>query len=450
MSFLHDAGRSGLARFFVLVCITISVRPRSAGAEGGASARGGDAAVVAAIEAISPSVVRIEAIRGGGVSNGCGTIIDGAGLALTCQHVVAGARQIDIILSDGRRARAELVGGDARSDLAVIRVAVSGLKPAAWGDADGLLRGRMVIALGSPAGVVASSQPSAAVGFVAAIGRPEPSAFGADGSEQRGVLVQTSALVRRGDSGGPLIDLEARLVGVVSAVASDSERGLAPAMATPMTAAMRRIVERLGRGEKIERGDIGIRIGPARAAGPRPPSQIDEAGAIVVWVDPGGPADQAGLHVGDVIVRVDGHSVGSADGLEEQVSEAEAGSRLAVVVRRDGGELPPLSVVTRRESLSSRPRTTLGEGREWRGARLSPMPDSLRRQMAAPAGSLMVVRVASDSAAARAGLEPGSVIVRVAGRTLDTIESGGPLLDDASGDVMLGLASGGTKLVRAK
>lgn len=408
-----------------------------------------DASVVSAVDAASPSVVRIEAIRGGGVSNGCGTIIDGGGLALTCRHVVAGARQIDVILSDGRRARAELVGSDARTDLAVIRLAITGLKAAAMGDAESLARGRMVIAMGSPAGVVASSQPSAAVGFVTAVGRPDPAAFGSDVTERRGALIQTSALVRRGDSGGPLIDLESRLVGVVSAVASEAERGLAPALATPLTSGTRRIVERLSKGESIDRGDIGVRIGPSLPDSRRLPGPMEAAGLIVVEVDVGGPADEAGLRVGDVIRQVDGRVVSQAEALEEQVAETPPGTRLSIVVRRDGAELPAMSVVARRESPASRQRTTLSEGREWRGARLSPLPESLRRQMAVPAGSLMVVRVASDSAAARAGLEPGSVIVRVGGRTLDAMESGGPLLDESRGDVMLGLASGGTKLVRA-
>jgi len=434
---------------FSICLLTWDGRSRLARAETGGP-HDGEAAIVAAIESISPSVVRIEAIRGGGLSNGCGTIIDGGGLVLTCRHVVAEARQIDVILGDGRRARAGLLSADARSDLAVIRMSVSGLKAADWGDADGLSRGRLVIAMGSPAGLVASSQPSAAVGYVMAIGRPDALAFGAEGGERRGVLLQTSALIRRGDSGGPLVDLGGRLVGVVSAVASEGEGGLAAALAIPMGGATRRLVDRLSRGEEIERSDIGVRIGPSRPDG-RPVSGPGEAnGLIVAGVDPGGPAEQAGLRVGDVILRVDGRTVGSADELEEQVGEARPGSRLAVVVRRDGGELPPLSIVTRRESPSRRPRAVLTEGREWRGARLSPLPESLRRQMAAPGGSLMVVRVAGDSPASRAGLEPGNVIVRVGGRTLDAPETGGALLDEATGEVLVGLASGGTKLVGAR
>lgn len=448
MTFAFDSGRPP-GRLFLFAWLACGAWPIAADAAGELSARDCDAAVVAAIESISPAVVRIEAIRAGGVSNGCGTIIAGEGLALTCRHVVAGARQIDVVLSDGRRARAELVGADARTDLAVIRLAVTGLKPAVLGDADGLARGRMVVALGSPAGVVASSQPSAAVGFVTAIGRADPAAFGDKAPEQRGALLQTSALVRRGDSGGPLIDLESRVVGVVSAVASDADRGLAPAMATPLTSGTRRIIDRLAKGEVIERGDIGVRIGPARPDTRGVPGPVAAIGLIVVGVDVGGPAEQAGMRVGDVITQVDGRATTSAEALEEQVAEAAPGTRLSIVVRRDGGEQPPISVVARREAPSAPPRTSLSEGREWRGARLSPLPDSLRRQMAVPAGSLMVVRVASDSAAARAGLEPGSVIVRVGGRTLDALESGGPLLDEARGDVMLGLASGGTKLIRA-
>jgi serine protease Do len=232
-------------------------------------------------------------------------------------------------------------------------------------------------------------------------------------------------------------------------MASDGTAGLAPALAIPLGGSNRRLVDRLARGEEIERGDIGLRTGPSHLDARPLPGTGDAPGLIVVAVEPGGPAEQAGLRLGDVILRVDGRALGSADELEERVSEAQPGSRLSVVARRDGSELSPLSIVVRRESPSARSRAVVGDGREWRGARLSPLPESLRRQMAVPAGSLMVVRVASDSAASRAGLEPGSVIVRVGGRTLDSPESVGPSIDDAKADVVLGLASGATKLVRA-
>jgi S1-C subfamily serine protease len=281
---------------------------------------------------LAPSVANLRVsrrVRGGRFVDGGGSgfVITPDGYLLTSAHVVEGARRgIQALFVDGREETVEIVGADPLSDLAVLRAQTDGLVAAELGDAERLLVGQLVVAIGNPYGFTSS----VTAGVVSAVGRSLPTRAGRIVDN----VIQTDAALNPGNSGGALADGRGRVVGVNTAVA-----GVGLGLAVPVNAATRRIIGALMREGRFRRAYIGIAGGPR----PLPPRlaarRAQRTGVEVVDVVEGSPAARAGLRAEDLVVALGETPVTSAGDLQLLMTEDLIGSEIDVVVIRGGKQL---------------------------------------------------------------------------------------------------------------
>lgn len=279
--------------------------------------------LIAAVQRVSPAVVSIRT----GAALGSGVIYDPSGLILTNAHVVGGAQTVNVELADGRRFQARVLGADPGFDLAVLKVDAADLPVAPLGDSSPLQVGQFVAAIGNPYGL----DHTVTVGVISALNRPISGS--ANGYTQP--MVQTDAAINPGNSGGPLIDLAGNVVGIntlVAAPAGVPAQGLG--FAVPINTAKRVATQLATQGRVTQSGlpYLGVRIADA---GGRSTPGVDY-GVLLVQVEPGGPAAQAGLQAGDVITALDGQAVYSVDHLLQRVLRHRPGDRVSVLAVRNG------------------------------------------------------------------------------------------------------------------
>ncbi|MFO0869882.1 MAG: trypsin-like peptidase domain-containing protein [Pirellulales bacterium] len=262
---------------------------------------------------------------------GSGVVVDAEGFIVTNRHVIEDARQIEVVLSDGRRRPARVVGVDEPTDIAVLKVDAPGMIPAEWGDSEDLEVGGLVWAVGSPFGL----ERSITFGIISAKNRA-----GVAGTPFQN-LMQTDAAVNPGNSGGPLVDVQGRVVGINTAIVGPSYQGVS--FAIPSRVAERVYRDLRTRGA-VTRGWLGIEPQTVDEEIARQFGLEDHKGALVRRLADGplgeqSPARAAGLRAGDVIQRWNGHSVDSAGGLIARVSQTQVGETVPVVVLREGAEV---------------------------------------------------------------------------------------------------------------
>jgi S1-C subfamily serine protease len=260
-------------------------------------------------------------VRDGG---GSGVVIGDDGAMVTSAHVVAGVEgEVVASFPDGREVRAEVVGADPLSDLAVLRASGEGLTPGELGDAARLRVGQLVVAIGNPRGFASS----VTAGVVSALGRSLPTQAGRIVEN----VIQTDAALNPGNSGGALVDSRARVVGINTAVA-----GVGLGLAVPIDATTRRIIEALRSAGRFRRGYVGIAGGPR----PLPPGLAAElgqnGGVEIVEVVPGSPAAAAGLRPEDVVVAAAGSRIEAATDLPRLMTGESIGTAVEVLVIRAG------------------------------------------------------------------------------------------------------------------
>jgi S1-C subfamily serine protease len=292
--------------------------------------------VTSVAEHLLPRVASLRVMRrvpGGRRAEGGGSAvaITPDGFLLTSAHVVQGSAGGTASFTDGRELDMDVVGTDPLSDLAVIRVRASDLQDAELGDADALLVGQMVVAVGNPLGF----SGSVTAGVISALGRALPARAG---SATRIVenVIQTDAALNPGNSGGALADGRGRVVGVNTAVA-----GIGLGLAVPINTTTRRIIATLMSEGRFRRAYLGIAGGP-RPLPPRVARTVEpprEAGVEVVEVVAGSPADRAGLRPEDLILDVDGTPVSSARDLQRLMGQELIGRPLEIRVVREGSLL---------------------------------------------------------------------------------------------------------------
>jgi serine protease Do len=248
---------------------------------------------------------------------GSGVVVDPEGVIVTNYHVVAQADEIRVNLADSRTLPAALIGADAASDLAVLKIEAENLVAAAWGDSDDLEVGEMVWAIGNPFGL----DRTVTYGIVSGTGR-------------RGVLdnpfqefLQTDASVNPGNSGGPLVDVHGSVVGITTAIVGRDFRGIGFAIPS---ATARRVTEEILANGHVERGYVGILLRSLS------PGSDALSGAVVVKVEPSSPAALAGLTEGDVIVGYEGQVIADPALLVLLLTRAPVGTVVRLDVLRDG------------------------------------------------------------------------------------------------------------------
>ncbi|MFP5223981.1 MAG: S1C family serine protease [Actinomycetota bacterium] len=278
-----------------------------------------DSSLVARVAAVVlPSVVRIDVGGGFGSSGlGSGVIYRSDGYIVTNNHVIENANSIQVTLPDGRRMDAEVVGTAApRVDIALLKVEAEGLRPAVFGTTEGLQVGEVAVAVGTPFGLDAT----VTAGVISALHRTTPGQTGFPDA------IQTDAPINPGNSGGALADARGTVIGINTAIASQSGASAGIGFAIPVEI-VRKVADELIATGKVEFAYLGI-------SGDNLPGR---AGARVREVTPGGPAQEAGLRAGDIIIRVDDVEIRSMEELIGLLAERSVGEQVTVTFLRDAG-----------------------------------------------------------------------------------------------------------------
>jgi serine protease Do len=341
-------------------------------------------------------------------SLGSGFIIDPSGYIVTNHHVIAGADEISVRLSDDTTLDAKLVGSDEKTDLALLKVESDKPLPATqWGDSDAIRVGDWVLAIGNPFGLGGT----VTAGILSARQRDINAGPYDD-------FLQTDASINRGNSGGPMFDMDGRVIGVNSMIYSPTGGSIGIGFAIPSRMA-KSIIDQLKEHGEVKRGWLGVRIQTVTDELAEGLRLEDAKGALVASVTDDGPAEKAGIQQGDVILEFNGREVEEMRKLPRMVAETSIGDEVPVVVWRKGerktidvklGELDEEQVA----SLEAGPSEGNGEAGAL-GLNLSSITPELRQQfqLDEDAKGVIVTDVASGSTAMEKGLKPGDIIVEV-------------------------------------
>lgn len=331
---------------------------------------------------------------------GSGFIISGDGFVLTNAHVVDGADDVYVTLTDKREYKAKIIGVDKRTDVAVVKIDGNNLPRLMIGDPNKLRVGEWVIAIGSPFGL----DNTVTAGIISAKARDTGDYL---------PLIQTDVAVNPGNSGGPLINMRGEVVGINSQIYSRSGGYMGISFAVPIDEVMR-VAEQLRTSGKVTRGRIGVLIGEVTKDVAESLGLPRAQGALVQRVEPDGPAEKGGLEVGDIILRFDGAAVERSTDLPRLVGATKPGTRSTVTVWRKGARKDIVLTVAELEPEKM-------AGKEPRKAQRAPTPNALglvvsdlsaaQKQELRIDGGIIVDAV--EGAAARAGLRAGDVILRL-------------------------------------
>ncbi len=339
---------------------------------------------------------------------GSGVIISPDGYIVTNNHVVDGATDIKVTLSDRRILTAKVVGTDPLTDLAVIKVDATNLPNIPIGDSSTLRPGQTVLAFGNPYGF----RFTVTRGIVSALNRPSPYT---DDARKPGQFIQTDAAINPGNSGGPLVNARGEVVGINTFLFSPSGAFSGMGFAIP-TQIVNPVVQSLVRNGKVEHGRMGIGITDVTPENAKFFDVHDSDGAVVTQVEANSPGAKAGLKVGDVITELNGKKVTDAGQLQMQVGEMTPGTEIALQVVRDGKSI---SVPITLEGMDSSDHDTKvannsSDKPRW-GVGIADLTPDVREQLRAPDDlhGAVIERVQPGSSSDDAGLQPGQVIVSV-------------------------------------
>ena len=343
---------------------------------------------------------------------GSGFILSSDGFIMTNAHVVEGADEVIVTLTDKREFKAKIIGADKRSDVAVVKIEATGLPAVKVGDLTRLKVGEWVMAIGSPFGL----ENSVTAGIVSAKQRDTGDYL---------PFIQTDVAINPGNSGGPLINMRGEVVGINSQIYSRTGGSMGISFAIPMDEAVR-VSEQLRATGRVTRGRIGVQIEQVSKEVAEASGLGKTQGALVRGVEVGSPAEKAGVEAGDIITRFEGKAVEKSSDLPRMVGATKPGTRSALTVFRRGGtkEL----TVTIAEIEADKPVKKIGEkeekpkasaGGQLLGLVVSDLTDAQKKELKIKGG--VKVDAASD-AAARAGLREGDVVIAIANADVSTVK----------------------------
>ena len=359
-------------------------------------------------------------------SLGSGFIISEDGFIVTNLHVIQGADEITVLLQDETALPAEVVGADDRTDIALLRVQADAPLPAVpWGDSEVMRVGEWVIAIGNPFGLGGS----VTAGIISARARDIRSGPYDD-------FIQTDASINRGNSGGPMFNLDGEVIGINTAIFSPTGGSVGVGFAIPSRLAQS-VVEQLIEFGRTRRGWLGVRIQSVTEEIAESLGLEEARGALVASVTPTGPAEDAGIRAGDVILRFDDQEIEEMRRLPRVVAETAVGSTVDVVIWRRGerqtlsvdlGELEQaedeglLAALPGEGPIDDALDKAENEALETLGLSLSAVSPELRAQYDLPSRStgVLITRVLPGTAAEEKGLRPGELIVEVGQEPVET------------------------------
>ena len=332
---------------------------------------------------------------------GSGFILNADGYVMTNAHVVEGADEVIVTLTDKREFKAKIIGSDKRTDVALVKIEASGLPSVRIGDVNRLKVGEWVIAIGSPFGL----ENTVTAGIVSAKARDTGDFL---------PFIQTDVAINPGNSGGPLINMRGEVVGINSQIYSRSGGFMGISFAIPIDEASR-VSDQLRSSGRVIRGRIGVQIDQVTKEVAESIGLGKPAGALVRSVESGGPADKAGVEAGDIITKFDGKAIDKAGDLPRIVGSAKPGAKSTLQLFRRGAfrelgvtvvEFEPERPRAAVERANTKPAPSVG----LLGLAVAELSDAQKRELKVKGG----VRVESaEGAAARAGLREGDVILTV-------------------------------------
>jgi len=334
---------------------------------------------------------------------GSGFILSADGVIMTNAHVVEGADEVVVTLTDKREFKAKIMGADKRSDVAVVKIDAAGLPAVKVGDVGRLKVGEWVMAIGSPFGL----ENTVTAGIVSAKQRDTGDYL---------PFIQTDVAINPGNSGGPLINMRGEVVGINSQIYSRSGGSMGISFAIPMDEAMR-VSEQLRAHGRVTRSRIGVQIGPVSKEVAESIGLGKPQGALVSNVEAGAPADKAGVEAGDIILKFDGKPVEKSSDLPRMVGATKPGTRSTLTVFRRGvtKELTVTVVEIEAEKSARKPsdkeeKPKLSKIGESIGLAVSELTKDQKAELSISGG----VRVDSATdGAARAGIREGDVVMQV-------------------------------------
>jgi serine protease Do len=351
---------------------------------------------------------------------GSGFIFESDGYIMTNHHVVEGADQIIVRLADRREYEAELIGSDPLSDVALLKIDAEDLPVLKIGNSKSLRPGEWVVAIGSPF----NFDQSVTAGIVSAKGR-------SNNQQQYVPFIQTDVAINRGNSGGPLLNMDGEVVGINSWILSSGGGYMGLSFSIPIETANRAVAQLREHG-KVSRGLLGVQVGPvnremAEAFGLERP-----VGALVNDVTDGSAAEKAGILPGDVILAFDGEEIESSGDLPPIVGSNPPGTEAEVLVSRNGKKETFTVVLDSLEAdEDGNLLTSTGGGSQSNalGIVVESINENRRRALGDPEGGVIVSRIESD-AAFRAGLRVGDVILTINNENVDGTESFDRVVED--------------------
>jgi serine protease Do len=375
---------------------------------------------------------------------GSGVIVSSDGYILTNNHVVDGADEVHVELTDGRTMSAKVIGTDKPSDLALLKVNATDLHPLALANSDNVQVGDVVLAVGNPLNI----GQTVTMGIISAKGR---STSAGNGSYED--FLQTDAPINHGNSGGALVNTKGELVGINSQILSDGGEGnIGIGFAIPANMA-RHVMDDLRKDGRVHRSQLGVTVQPVTSDMAQSLGLKQVGGAIVSSVNPGSAADRAGIKQGDVIESFNGQELHDYNALRNHVADATPGSNATVKILRDGSE-KTLTVKLDEADIDKTARTRTGdrEGSDDQaslGISVEPLTPQLATRVGVPKTTtgLVIEDVNPDGRAADANLQSGDVIEQVNRRPVQTVDELRAAVKSAAGKpVLLLINRQGTEL----